>query len=359
MSVKEPPLIFTLVCRRWHQLALSTPSLWASFYVPVPPPSYSYGYQEEQASEKLALTTTVKRLLSTIFLLSKRWERLEITAPVPQVQRVVSLPPSEAPSLKSLTISTRLWQDDESDIQAVFHNPQLFMSTSLRHLTLREFPGNVRVIPISWSTLSHVSISESYTSRAHSIDDIAWILRAYDQPLRHAYHLTPLFTAYHPPQITGDAPAAGLPLDVPSLQEVTYYFARTLPKPSPLLFWVETSSNHLRTLETSRGLFPQDDFLACLHLCPNLEALKLDTGIGPILVPQPAWELDDAFFRRFTTPDQSGRILCPKMKKLRFGSQQGFGGPTDKGLLDFICAKQDGNVPGVTKLTILDIYLSR
>ncbi|KAJ3502684.1 hypothetical protein NLJ89_g8777 [Agrocybe chaxingu] len=418
MSVREPPLIFTLVCRRWRQLALSTPSLWASFYVPVPLPSYSFGDEEEQIPEDPALTVTVARvkaiqdwgqraqqcplaitlrnelsynsdgqvyydlLLSAILSLSKCWKHLAIFATVPQIQRVVGLSQSQAPNLESLTVAANTPREDEN-MQTPFDNPELFKSTALRRLTFRALYGNIRIMPISWSTLTHISVSEGYACKTHSVDDIAYILTAckrlisfsFDMGVIHQYdelhtssprdmpaislpHLKHIHlrTGHH---VTGDAPAAGLPLDVPAIQEVSYYFAQSLTRPSALHFWLETSYGRLQTLETSHTLFQQDDFLACLYLCPNLETLKIDVSSGPMTAPLPVWAFSDEFFRRFTTFDDSRRILCPKMKKLQFVTERRFNELTDGGILELIRGKQDGNVSGLSKLEILDMFLPR
>ncbi|KAJ3516120.1 hypothetical protein NLJ89_g1335 [Agrocybe chaxingu] len=118
MKAKEPPLVFTLVCHRWWQLALSTPLLWASFYVPVPPAFDFIAYEPPhrgQEYENLLLAVIAKRverievwsqraqecplaitlnnapsyqvtycdrILFAVLLLAKRWKHLEISAPV-------------------------------------------------------------------------------------------------------------------------------------------------------------------------------------------------------------------------------------------------------------------------------------
>ncbi|KAF8956822.1 hypothetical protein BDZ97DRAFT_1670874, partial [Flammula alnicola] len=36
MRTSDAPLLFTRVCSRWRQVALSTPRLWASIHIPIP-----------------------------------------------------------------------------------------------------------------------------------------------------------------------------------------------------------------------------------------------------------------------------------------------------------------------------------
>ncbi|KAJ6480300.1 hypothetical protein C8R45DRAFT_1005125 [Mycena sanguinolenta] len=169
ISSDEAPVLLCRVCKSWRVVALSTPQLWASFHIVVPPPS--------KFDRLVALVTTwlkrsgsvplnismvysmasdwdwdVSPLLETLITVSHRWKNVHLTLPHSAAHVLGGLTSDDVPQLRSIGLCPPPpVQDDELW-------PLDFLATkSLRKVTFtgtHSFANSA----ISWGTLTHLDM---------------------------------------------------------------------------------------------------------------------------------------------------------------------------------------------------------
>ncbi|KAJ6470526.1 hypothetical protein C8R45DRAFT_875248 [Mycena sanguinolenta] len=171
ISSNEAPLLLCRICKSWRAVALSTPQLWASFHIVVPPPS--------KFDRLVALVTTwlkrsgsvplnismvysmagdwdwdVSPLLETLVTVSHRWKNVHLTLPHTAANVLGGLTSDDVPQLRSIGLCPPSpMQDDELW-------PLDFLATkSLRKVTFtgtHSFANSA----ISWGTLTHLEMCD-------------------------------------------------------------------------------------------------------------------------------------------------------------------------------------------------------
>ncbi|KAF8880281.1 hypothetical protein BD779DRAFT_1093119 [Infundibulicybe gibba] len=124
LRINEPRLSVTHVCSRWRAIALSTPTLWASFYIrstrvdPVPYAgtlrtwisraalsTLSFEFHEPHPRFKISITCSM--VVKVVFPVIHRCSFLRLYLDIATMHRLLALPPNSLRALQSLTIDVR------------------------------------------------------------------------------------------------------------------------------------------------------------------------------------------------------------------------------------------------------------
>ncbi|KAF7344360.1 F-box domain-containing protein [Mycena sanguinolenta] len=175
ISSEEAPLLLCRVCKSWQAIALSTPQLWASFHIVVPPPSKFERlvtlvkiWLKRSGSVPLDISMVysmasdwnwdVSPLLETFASVSHRWKNVQLTLPNTAAHALGRLTSDDVPQLRSIALCPPSPGQDDRNILGSW--PFDFLETkSLRRVT---FTGTCSFASsaISWGTLTHLDMCD-------------------------------------------------------------------------------------------------------------------------------------------------------------------------------------------------------
>ncbi|KAJ7809870.1 hypothetical protein B0H14DRAFT_2865017 [Mycena olivaceomarginata] len=178
MSADEGPLLLSKVCKSWRTHALTTPRLWASMHIVIPSrPKFEHlvalvnMWLERSGSVPLDISMVysktcdvifdVSPLLSTLAIESRRWRSIHLMLPNFSAHSLEKLSSDDVPQLQFMGLCLPPPAQDD-DITNPW--PLAFLETNcLRSIT---FTGTHSFVDaaISWGTLTHLSIGETWAS---------------------------------------------------------------------------------------------------------------------------------------------------------------------------------------------------
>ncbi|KAF7374285.1 hypothetical protein MSAN_00311600 [Mycena sanguinolenta] len=396
LSAVDPPLLLCHICQRWRRLALSTPGLWASLHIALPPIDDSRTAQSPKLREiddavqawlsrsgSLPISISfvvhgsgsghypIQQLLDVFTQHSRRWKSIRFDFPTHNLLAgFEALSPADVPLLRSAIISgfesTRLGgfsSKAEGRPYLSFLGAPTLDSLSILH-------GNYDSLVVRWDALQHVSFQMIGL----------WADRALEL-LRQcpALETCTLFIDTFPPR--SDAVVSQpchLPhlkrlsvmdiglmteffqyLVIPNLRclEYTYWGRATSPGLLPC-FFILPSASCLESLHLRVNTMTTDALAAGLRLVPTLRELRL-SGEPPILNTGSKFPEYDPGLIPLLTPNSTtleDAVLCPHLQHitlLRFSAM------TDAALLAFLLARTDPSLPTGTRLTSARVHISR
>ncbi|KAK7040892.1 hypothetical protein VNI00_009488 [Paramarasmius palmivorus] len=202
-STSEAPLLLTLVCKSWRQLALTTPRLWCSLHLFIPK-LFQLSELEAHVSlvdrrtegvgrwlersgslpltlslamsvDRTSLTTLAtespdprlkqsKTALVEMFMrFSRRWKDVYFQMPFDYVARVGAIAPEEIPRLESLRVYSLLDRIPTEQVENPHPLDNLMShATSLRAINMFGESRNPLNLPITWSNLTEIVLHPSY-----------------------------------------------------------------------------------------------------------------------------------------------------------------------------------------------------
>ncbi|KAJ2924399.1 hypothetical protein H1R20_g12695, partial [Candolleomyces eurysporus] len=300
MSPAHPAVVFTHVCRRWREAALSARVLWQKIHLVIPeyprgwldpnhhelcawklrllkqqqmtetwisrtgesqlhimvseawtfPPTHRSCYGEQDYSN---LTDLINVLCET----SSRWKELELDLTFVSSQRssfpttrFLSLPPQDDPLLTKVRLDINWNQPDESLSHLLVSKPSILEAVSLRSLTVSNetmVHHDLMALSITWSALTHLDF-RGYPSTSNRVFNQSQALEI----LRLCPNLVSCYLA-----LASDSklpPSPGNPITLRFLEEITLRpckwhiargFAPSLTLPSLRKFSVQSVTGSL------------------------------------------------------------------------------------------------------------------
>ncbi|CAA7271434.1 unnamed protein product [Cyclocybe aegerita] len=417
MSIHHPPLLLMRVCRRWRDITLSTPRLWASIHIPIPSPQFSnprhawdvmeYDIPTRRLIEAraegtrlwlrrsgacalsislhswhpgfpvLSVSDPCRFIISAIAEFSSRWRRVEFALPSRHMAEVSAI--QDVPLLESLAIDEYLHSSYNVGRYLVpWTESSLLKGPSIRNITFRKSPPNISAIPLAWARIKSIHLALPHpefdirkavtiltfcVQLTHCHIELAWrnANEGASQPHSLLTLTLPLLESLIIHDGGDDITAFFDALSTPSLVELTYKSLLSdfsTRRPSLTTFLSQTPS--IRGFTTDPQLFSRVDFEQLLWHCPQITALRTrcqEPGV-PAWGPQEnnGYHVDDDFLKLFLSPGEDVQCLCPHLDEFHCVFRGGF---TDAGMLDFITRKQDGSTPRVAKLKHMSVYFNR
>ncbi|KAJ7685696.1 hypothetical protein DFH06DRAFT_1159159 [Mycena polygramma] len=276
------PLILCGICRRWRDVALTTPTLWSSLFVDFDGMGETKAQRAEMwlsraGGSPLSICSRGipgGSLLRTLIRLSQQWRRIEVHWDM-SVDSASDLFPADGrfPSLERLDISIagHLSLREAPRLREVsiyLHNPQIQLPWhQLTALRCYYLPGS-SCLEILRKSPNLLDGTFSFTG------DLSGL------PPSILQHNNLQHLDLHTREQVGDAPLPILNcLRIPSLKSLTLkfpYYPGTLPVDiSPFRSFVSQSFCELSTLALSYIQTTPDDLIECLKATPSLVCLKL------------------------------------------------------------------------------------
>ena len=442
MSKREPPILLTQVCSSWRIVAHATPQLWKSIHIVVPcktPGFYTIEYpnfesilqqvahrRSEAVMEWIGRSATCpldisliqrentvldgfcNKIMDYLIGISERWRNISFSAPHYTLQRMAELPASKVPLLQSLFLDCSVLHSTPSptfarfDLRSIWLASGVMTAPKLREVSLTQLNEDATRLPINWSQLTNLSlegISWGGTSPSLSVSGAYKILSScrnlvtcrLEVCIVAEFEEYTLFeknsTLISLPFLTKLSIREGASLSVlftllhlPSLLTLEFHTAiwPTQDTSTSLLSLLMRSQSMIQHLITDAQFFKQQDFIACLRLCPFLKSLRIrQSHARSYPPPPPPWpqtdirvcQVDDAFLKMFIPSDSlvdntnsnsnnqpaiiridedplSG-CLCPNLDTFESSTATAF---SETALLQFIKGKNGGGEPGLAKL---------
>ncbi|KAH6914818.1 hypothetical protein BKA70DRAFT_1257122 [Coprinopsis sp. MPI-PUGE-AT-0042] len=202
VTAHEAPLLLTQVCRRWRDLSLRTPLLWANIHLSLPyNPAVLPGQELGDANWRRRLRGRAKLLevwlsrsqpcplrlsvaegfgsygtpfadngkeaedvIKSILQHRARWRSLDIQTTPSLARTLLSLDPSQTPNLRDLDLKLHVYPSYNGVVPSDM-GPDFTLSTlstpSLRKLRLRDLPREISQFLVRWETLTVLKIDTS------------------------------------------------------------------------------------------------------------------------------------------------------------------------------------------------------
>ncbi|KAJ7747729.1 hypothetical protein B0H16DRAFT_1692274 [Mycena metata] len=153
MSRKEAPLLLCEICSAWRNLALNTPTLWASLHAPV---QFLSGNKSRMPGLEFGSGGELDAVVQLLIRYSPRWRHLELLDfSAPALSMLAGI---HAPTLASIKISgTPRWQNIQMD---------MLKEQTLRSIEFQWFGINDNILdaPVAWHQLTQLSIIHFHVS---------------------------------------------------------------------------------------------------------------------------------------------------------------------------------------------------
>ncbi|KAF8166860.1 hypothetical protein BJ912DRAFT_889174, partial [Pholiota molesta] len=206
LSHKEAPTLLTLVCSAWRTIAFTTPALWASIHMPVPPPlADDRIFMSEVQREKFRIDTldvvrqrtrfmeewlmrsgacrlsislydqehfnedanaNYEGFLDIIIPHSKRWHSMSFSTSVNCIQRIAALSAEDVPALEEIDINMtsfflHLHIVGEDPIKAMtkWTDSSFFSAPRLHRVSFKNLNEDINTLPLCWQQLTHISLT--------------------------------------------------------------------------------------------------------------------------------------------------------------------------------------------------------
>ncbi|KAJ7328413.1 hypothetical protein DFH08DRAFT_319349, partial [Mycena albidolilacea] len=392
LSSNEAPLLLCQICKSWWNLALSTPRLWASIHIVVPPVSKLPQLAETVTAwlgrsgavplnisltySGISTTTCdISSLVSPIVSISRRWQNIKLLLMQPHYWMPLS--PDDVPMLQSISIDYGARRVSATRPETL----NFFGTKSLRSIDFRGIQ-NIVDTRISWGFLTQFTIKElgicyddafCILSQCQLLESCVLMVRgrmptdssSNDSSHQH-FSLSRLssLSINHDYFVATEAARFFGNMALPALRLFCSESDPVDPH-TPLRSLFPSGTNRLESLELCVRNLSSSILLAALADTPSLETLHL------------TWEpLDqqdpprfDAQLLTHLTPvaDTISPVLCPKLRHLNL---KHFKAVSDDTLLEFILsrtrpqladlqARTDPSLPNVVRLERFSCGLRR
>ncbi|KAF8957722.1 hypothetical protein BDZ97DRAFT_1844858 [Flammula alnicola] len=336
LKINSPPLSLTRTCRRWREVALTTPRIWRSIHIPVirefeddgsvsdndDPQADAYALQRIQ-QKSAAVQEWLKRAgvvpldisisrdrdsfvhhsdwkqyfdiyIGIISQFTSQWRAIFISAPYDCLESLAKLTALDLPSLESLALSfggdgSRWPVGPEANFNECWSKSQIFQAENLRKLSLTQSRADVTKFNINWARLTHLSIQTTLGSYEPPIraDKAATILRTcsllvqcrlevggQDEPDFSTVPIVlPRLRTLSIVELRNTSPLMEI-LEVPAIQVLEFH-STVFGADDVLLRFLSRITRNIRSLIIDSGIFSPSSFVACLRSCPRLKSLSI------------------------------------------------------------------------------------
>lgn len=385
MHASEAPLLLGRVCSYWRRVAYSTPQLWARLHI-VPPHIYRGNKQscENRFDEKREvirgwLDRSGDCLLSLSFAwfgdatedaiqlngmllqclvpYSRRWDEIDMQAPMALLQPFYQLSSQDVPLLRRISLMGSRgadWSAEETVVRPEISDAVSLVgrATRLRELTLAfNISDCLPLATIPWKQLQTLYLESNVSFFFAGFDEMATALAQCERlrslslkyPINHTESLPPFSYSGGPVTLPSlevlnvdgdqhlknsfDMARTFSYLIAPKLQELNVLGrtprsdASASPFAQGLLAGardlLKASKCPLKRLKFENVLARTDVFLECLELCPEIEELTVYShfcGMGMESAGGDGMDqwTDNDLLRRMTPPPTN--ILCPRLR---------------------------------------------
>ncbi|KAF8175851.1 hypothetical protein BJ912DRAFT_1064125 [Pholiota molesta] len=206
LSHKEAPILLTHVCSAWRTIAFTTPALWASMHMPVPPPladdrifmsevqrekfridTLNVVRQRTRSMEEWLMRSGACRLsislydqehfnedananyegfLDIIIPHSKRWHSMSFSTSVNCIQRIAALSADDVPALEEIDINMtsfflhlHIVGEDPIKAMAKWTDSSFFSAPRLHRVSFKNLNEDINTLPLRWQQLTHISLT--------------------------------------------------------------------------------------------------------------------------------------------------------------------------------------------------------
>ncbi|KAF7374277.1 F-box domain-containing protein [Mycena sanguinolenta] len=396
LSTADPPLLLCHISQRWRSLALSTPGLWASLHIAMPPiederTAHSAKLGEighvvkDWLSRSGALPLSISLLiyrsasgyypiqqLLTIFIqYSRRWKSIRLDFPSHYLFAGLQvLRATDVPLMRSAIISgfDSLQPGPEFSADPDTLSYLSFLDVpDLKRLSLQS--GYYYDLHVHWDALKHLSFRTAHLSQTDAVEALRQC------PALEACTIT-IDTFSHDSESTSPRPCYlgqlrrlsvedNAPqstfffqsLVLPNLHCLEYTYSVPLwdPRVPLACFAVLPSAPCLETLHLRVSTATTDALVAGLRLAPMLREFRI-SGEPPILDNRSPFPEYDPGLIPLLTPTPGEPMLCPRLQHITLSH---FSSMSDAALLAFLLARTDPSLPVDARLTSARVRIDR
>ena len=201
LSICHAPLVLLRVCRSWREIALTTPQLWKSVDLTIPPHLCSIGaYANSQSQQRSALIieqidrwlersvncplsvtlrgspfdrVMISSIASRVAVHSSRWESIDLDASLLPFTPLISIQPESLAALRHLRLSSSSFSlplEIQDRLNGILGAPHL----KTLHIQVSHSFRRYLTIPINWANITRLSFEgfHAYPSYRSSPEDI-------------------------------------------------------------------------------------------------------------------------------------------------------------------------------------------
>ncbi|KAJ7189153.1 hypothetical protein C8R46DRAFT_980547 [Mycena filopes] len=363
MSVHESPLLLCRICSAWRRVALSTPRLWASLHIVVPPagtrriePAQAVrSWISRSGAVPLSLSLTlakavyddrrIKTILGVLGSFSSRWKTVRfLILSYSDFATLSHLTADDVPLLESFSIDARATPPE-------LHSPSpwvafsLLTGSSLRRVSISS-GYRFHDLNLSWGVLSDLSIARWPLSPTEFLAvlgkcrglETCHVLVATGPPISVLPPVT-LSNLHHFSLVDATDTASDLftKLDFPDLRSLRYW-GKSLPRELPAF-------PSLRSLTLEMSAVSSKNIIEYLTRMSQVRDLKL--AFEPLRPPE---EADDGW--GFPDPTFLAQLntASPSLQRLRLDRMYA---ASDDDLLTFILARTGGAIAALTHISVV------
>ncbi|KAJ7725059.1 hypothetical protein B0H16DRAFT_285238 [Mycena metata] len=395
MHPSHSPLLLGQICSEWRKIALSTPQLWASLHVPIPPAyrmenisslvltwlgrsgalalSISVTISQACTADRLASPEAVSDLLDILISFSHRWKRVQFISPPsfhykPELffTPLAKLYPESVPMLEEATFD--FYSYPMFDLQAL----PFLDAPGIRSVGFSSMNANIQSLPLPWAVVTKLQVGGTKSSllsvtaalqildKCHNIQICVMHIALPDLEdfgeeihLPHLRHISLVSQGYAPAQ------AFFANLKVPALKSLKYVSMErhtTLPFMSLLSGCVQ-----LEALDMEVKGLPRTELFDCFQrvhstvVSLRLHLMTEDLSAWPgFIYPPPI--LDDRTIGLLTPkPGSEASCLFPRLENLEL---VGCTALSDRALLDLIQRREERSWQG-SRFVRVDVAFAR
>ncbi|KAF9483077.1 hypothetical protein BDN70DRAFT_874313 [Pholiota conissans] len=337
MSCREAPLLLGLVCRKWRDLAYSTPTLWASLHIPYPVPvdrtlvmdyhllrtdvemamvekhytavkdwlhrsgacplsiSFCCVHLGGRGQNMHMLQGVVETYVKILLDFSQRWRSLELFIPFGRcLNPIADLPATSVPNLKHLRLTFS--HDVQESQSSQWSSSSLLTAPTLKTLYISFMPFRLSSVPNKWDHLTSLTLSSSTPFLSHNVRTVANLEEAYAifNKCRRLVHCA--LDIFDVPAVATVSGVLSLPhlkslsiidscktlstlfecfADMASIRGISYH-SNVLPsnhRQSPLITLLERTDKQIEFLELDSRHFTFTDLTTIFDLASNVRHL--------------------------------------------------------------------------------------